>query len=554
MRRGVGLSVAVVAVGAALVTTAALVAGAISFATAAVAGSLQKDGGTLRIAGPRDLDSVDPAVAYTPDTWAIEFVTCATLYSYPDKPAPQGTVMIPEVAKRMPMVSRDGKTQTIELERSYRFHNGQRVTAANFVAAFNRNANPKMGSPATPYMREIVGADAVIAGKAKTVAGVRALGPYTLRIRTTMPLGDLATRLTMPFFCPIATDTPLSEVNAPLGSGPYYIASRVRSRQVVLERNRFYRGPRRANVDRIVRTISAPEACRSAIERDELDHCTFLAPTAYKEIAADYGINKGRFFFGPDLTTAYFAFNHDRPAFKGPGQIPLKQAINWAIDRPALVRAVGFLGGKRTDQILPPAMDRRASIYPLGGVTEPRLAKARALLARATFKPKKLVLYASSTGTFGVDPVWAQIFQFNLKRLGIDVDVRLFPHPSQFDKVGRRGEPYDIFIGGWGTDYLDGLGFFGPLLNGAAITKVGNSNAAYFDRARYNREIARIGSLTGEARRNAWAKLDIDMMRNDPPWAPFANGATRAFVSRSFGCFFFQPALGRVNLVAACKK
>ena len=41
----------------------------------------------------------------------------------------------------------------------------------------------------------------------------------------------------------------------------------------------------------------------------------------------------------------YFAFNHDRPAFKGVGQIPLKQAINWAIDRPALVRAAGYDAG-----------------------------------------------------------------------------------------------------------------------------------------------------------------------------------------------------------------
>ena len=81
----------------------------------------------------------------------------------------------------LPDGSKDGKTQTIELKRTYRFHTGRPVRAANFVAAFNRDADPKLGSPATAYLREIVGADAVIDGKARTIAGVRALGPYALR-------------------------------------------------------------------------------------------------------------------------------------------------------------------------------------------------------------------------------------------------------------------------------------------------------------------------------------------------------------------------------------
>ena len=276
----------------------------------------------------------------------IMFATCAKLYNYPDKPAPEGAIAVPEVATGLPVVSKDGKTQTIRLKRTYRFHTGGRITAANFVAAFNRVANPKLESPASAYLHEIVGADAVLGGRAPTISGVRALGPYALEIRTTRPLPDLVSRLTMPFFCPIAVNTPVQEINDPLGSGPYYVASRVPNRQVVLERNRFYRGPRPANVDRAVWTIRGREACRVAVERNELDYCAGLGvpSSAYAELAAKYGINKknGRFFFTPELVMEYFAFNHDRPAFKGVGQIPLKQAINWAIDRPALVRAAGF--------------------------------------------------------------------------------------------------------------------------------------------------------------------------------------------------------------------
>ena len=203
-----------------------------------------------------------------------EFATCAKLYSYPDKPAPQGAIVIPEVATGFPKVSRDGKTQTIELKRTYRFNTGARVTAANYVAAFNRDANPKLQSPAVSYLHEISGADAVIDGKAPTISGVKALDPYTLQVRTTRPLPDLVSRLTMPFFCPIAVNTPPEEIDDPLGSGPYYIASRVPNRQTVLERNRFYRGPRPAHVDQIVWSFGLGQAaCQQAVEQDEQDWC-----------------------------------------------------------------------------------------------------------------------------------------------------------------------------------------------------------------------------------------------------------------------------------------
>jgi ABC-type transport system substrate-binding protein len=360
----------------------------------------------------------------------------------------------------------------------------------------------------------------------------------------------------MPFFCPIAVNTPPKEINDPLGSGPYYVASRIPNRQVVLERNRFYKGGRSANVDHVVYTVGpGQEACRQAVEQDELDWCEFLSDTDYRDIAALYGLNRpnGRFFFNPTLATGYFAFNHDRPAFKGRGQIPLMKAINWAIDRPALVRVSGYLGGERTDQILPPAMGREASIYPTGGVDEESLAEARALLAKASFKPKSLVLYAATSPSFF--PIWAQIFQFNMKRLGIDVEIKYFGTAgAMFAAAGVRRAPFDVVTGRWSVDYADPSTYFDPLLNGDNITPTGNTNIAYFDRPEYNRAIERIDRLTGLARRKAWADLDVEMMRDDPPWAPFLNGARADFISRSYGCYVLQPVIGRLDIAAACKK
>ncbi len=58
-------------------------------------------------------------------------------------------------------------------------------------------------------MREIVGADAVIDGKAESISGIRVLGRFRLQIQLTKRVEDLTARLTLSFFCPILPNTPV---------------------------------------------------------------------------------------------------------------------------------------------------------------------------------------------------------------------------------------------------------------------------------------------------------------------------------------------------------
>src|SRR5262249_28686283 len=173
------------------------------------------------------------------------------------------------------------------------------------------------------------------------------------------------------------------------------------------------------------------------------------------------------------------------------------------------------------------------------------LTRARAALAKAKFVPEELVLYAPNDGFF---PLWAEIFKRNLKRLGIDVTVKYFEFYEVARRAGIRREPFDVAINAWSADYGDAITFFGPLLKGNDL------NLAHFHRPKYNREIERIEGLSGKARRDAWSRLDAEMMRTDPPWAPVMNGSQRDFVSKSFGCYVFQPMIGHFDIGAACKR
>jgi ABC-type oligopeptide transport system substrate-binding subunit len=412
-----------------------------------------------------------------------------------------------------------------------------------------------MRSGAMNYMHEIAGADAVAKGEAPVISGVRVLAPYRLQIHLTRPLGDLTARLTMIFFCPVLPNTPIDPrgIDNPAGSGPYYIAERVVNQQIVLRRNPYYRGDRPANVDQIVYTVGVdPEVCLAAVERDQIDLClgpAALPDSAQRGLAEKYGINRptGRYFVAGVLSSFAFAFNHDRPAFDGPGQIPLKKAINYALDRHALARAFGYLGGRRTDRMLPPALERTERSYPISGADP---ATARRWFARAQHKPRELVLYTINT-SFGVG--FAEVFKFNLKQIGIDVTVRYFDLAAMAKKVGNPGEPFDVVFQPWTVDYADPAGFFVPLLHGASVRLTGTSNWAHFDDPTINRRIDAANRLTGEARRTAWAKLDADLMRDNPPWAPFLHRNHRTLVSSNVGCFFPHPVY-REDLAAICKK
>ena len=543
MSRWLSISLAMVGAGVAMLVAAGFAEPATVSATADA-----PKGGTLRIMSPDELDHVDPALAYLTDAWMVEYATCAKLFNHPDESGAAGLRVVPEVVRSY-TVSPNGRTYTFELEKTYRFHTGARVTAQSFADAINRLAQPKLGSPATNYLREIVGAANVIDGKAQSVSGVRVLGRYRLQVRLSKPVGDFVTRLAMPFFCPILPDTPVDPagIDNPPGSGPYYVAERVDNHRTVLERNPFYRGDRPANVDRIVWTPGVTlDACLQAVEDDRADFCggAGAPPTAYRALGERYAVNEagGRLFVKQTPAIWFLAFNHNRPAFRGAGQIPLKKAINYAIDRPAMARAFGYLAGKRTDQMLPPGLARPTGIYPLGGANP---AAAQDWYAKARLKPRTLVVYAWALPSV---VTVAQVLAFNLKQLGIDVELKYFEPRTAVTKALNPDEPFDIAISAWGADYWDGAAFFIPLL-----APGGSANAVHGDDPDIRRRIAAADRLTGEARRQAWADLDVDLMRDDPPWAPFMHSNDRTLVSRSLGCFVQHP-LYRVDIVAVCKK
>ena len=238
--------------------------------------------------------------------------------------------------------------------------------------------------------------------------------------------------------------------------------------------------------------------------------------------------------------------NTSRPLFANNPR--LRRAVNFAIDRHALVAAFGGFAGRRTDQFLPYGMPGflDAHVYPIDG---PDLAKARQL-ARGHTRDGTAVMYVRSPAPLAT--ARAQIVQYDLKQIGIDVRIQ----PSSPDRdPSRLGEPFDIADRGCGdiAPYFDPYALLNLAFDGSLIRTSSNTNLSYFDNPVYNRKLEATAGLAGTARYRAYGRLDVELTRDAAPAVPYAVFNHTAFVASRIGCVRMSPVYG-ASLGALCLK
>ena len=533
MSRRLWVSATALAVGASMLVAASFAGAASSKAT---------KGGTMKMnMSSTDVDFTDPSLAYGTISWQIEFATALKLYNYPDKAPPLGGKIQPEGAAGFPVISKDGKTYTITVKPGFKFSDGKPVTAASYAFAINRALSPAMQSPAATFITGIVGAQAVLDKKAKTASGVIVKG-NKLTLKLTAPDGGLLAKLGMPFFQALETNlaTDPKGVNAYPSAGPYYIASRDVGRQITVRKNKFYKGSRPANIDTFLININTNlDQSLLQVKANQIDYdMGGLPASAHADLAKAFGINKAQYFVHPLVETDYVALNTANKTLASP---QMRKAVNFAIDRPAMLRVRGAFAGTRTDQILPPGMggfiDQK--IYPIKGSD---YAKAKSL-AGSTCGQVKLWLRTDPTSAN-----LGQVFKYNLSQIGCDVSIKLFQGFQIYTAAGAKGADFDAAIVGWNQDYPDPYDFINILLDGTAIHETNNNNLAYLNVPKLNAEMAAANKLSGDNRYKAYGKLDIEVTKDYAPWASYDNRNEREFVSQRTGGYLFQPANASADL------
>src|SRR5262245_7004453 len=465
--------------------------------------------------------------------------------TYPDKPPPAGLRIEPEVAASYPVVSRDAKKFTFTLRTGLRFSDGSPVRADAFARAIGRGLAPGVESAAGDYMKDIVGAAGVTAGKRPIPVGVVPKG-NRLVIRFTRPTPDFPARTTMPFFCAVPPTLPADPEGRVVfpGSGPYAVSDYVRGRRITLIRNRFYAGER-PHIDRFEFDLqaAAPGDILDKIERGEADW-GWVPPSFYfdpaRGLQRKYGVNRGRFFVRPGYTLSVYLLNSRRPLFRNNAR--LRQAVNLAVDRPALLRG---RHATATDQFLPAGIPgfHDARIYPLKG---PRLREARAR-ARGHLRSGKAVLYALD---IPAELARAQILVGDLKAIGLEVEVKPLVGKAYFGQLDDPQAAFDIMALDWLPDYIDPFQYTNLLFDGRHH---GGLTLARFDSPRYGRMLGRTAGLSGDARYRTYGELDIRLSRDAAAAVPLGYSQEPTFVSSRVApsCVVLRPWLA---LTAVCLK
>jgi peptide/nickel transport system substrate-binding protein len=504
-----------------------------------------KDGGTFRVSITNGLfGPIDPALSGRGGR--LLRPACAALMSFPDKPLPAGLRLMPELAVSDPVVSSDGRRYTFTIRKDARFSDGAAVTANAFAHALERILDPAMKSGLADEFTDIVGAADVVAGRASTARGIAARG-RTLTLALTKRVPDFTTRLSYVCAVPETLPSDPEGAKAPLPSpAPYFVSEYVPGERVTMEQNPFYRGTRPHHFDRITIDLRGQASAIDDVESGKLD---FAVPTPdlsghLAALVKRYGENRSRVFVQPDLGGRMVLINTSRPLFRN--NVKLRQALNFAVDRAALVRVYGGYAATPTDQYLPSAMPgfRDARIYPLRA----DVAKARSLASGRT-RSGKAVLYTCSDSNRPDCAAVAAILRKELEAIGLQVQVKSFPLQIEFQKLATRAEPFDLAWIGWGTDFPDPD--FLDIFDGRTIGRPDNQNWSYFNSAKYNRLFAEASRLTGAKRYQAYGALDVQLARDAAPAIAVMNTNTWAFVSKRIGCVVMNPDL---DLTAVCLK
>jgi len=552
MRKKHMLSLLFAVLGVALLIATAMV-GVASSATSKhptkVSLSKAHKGGVLRVnQSGTDFDTVDPGLAYVTNDWAMLYTTQMLLVNFPEKNGEAGSVLYPEAATSFPTVASNGKTYTFHIRPGLKFSDGSPVTAAAYQRAWERNLSPKMGSPYgvnDQFQKVVVGGEAFLAGKSQHISGITAKG-LTLTFHLTKPNPTFVSYLSMQWFGAVKPTMPYTTTgeNVYPSAGPYYIASRDPGKTTVLKRNPYYKGSRPANPDQIVFTSNTdPDQSLLQTKAGQTDLDMSGVPSTAAASLGTPSATTGQYHVGPTACVIYFLLNAARPPTSS---LAVRKALNYGIDRPAVLRLLGKYAGARTDQILVPGIPgyKPYKIYAFAGAN---VAKAKQVGGSALTSAGPLNVIHSTTPT---NVAIAQQLEFNLKQLGLKYNDVPTPGTVYYNTLETKGTSYNIARAGWCADYFDPFDYINVLLDGRSIQANNNTNMSYLNAPKLNKQMDAAAALSGKARAAAYAKLDLTVMRDYAPWVPYEIANDRFYTSKRVSNWVYSTYFGEPDFNA----
>lgn len=493
-------------------------------------GGTPVNGGTLRAGIPDNPDHLDPALSYTNEGWEILEATNNGLLTYKKAAGGEGAQVVPDIAKAMPTVTDNGLTYTFHLRSGVMFSPpvSREVKPSDFKYSIERLFQVDSGG--VGFYTGIVGAQQYAKTRTGDISGIDANDKtMTLTFHLTQPDGTFLDYMAIPFAFVMPKGTPEKDVSTisqwRVATGPYMISKYTPKQQIVITRNPNFKSwtPDTPNghLNEIDVTIGVtPDQSVTEIADGQLDwYFESVPPDRLTQLKAQYP-SQVHLFTRNNIT--YFTMNSRKYPFN---KLAVRQAVNYAIDRRALVKIFGGQGTP-SENILPPGF---APAYVAHDFYPYNLAKAKQMIQQAGVEGANVTVWGHNTDP---TPQAVQYMAGVLNSIGLHATVKTEDESVYWDTIAtQKGDP-QIAFNDWNQDFPEGQDFIDVLLNGEKITSVGNNNTSNTDIPAYNKLIDQARQMPLGTKRDAiWAKLDADYMKNVAPWAPFMNRQWPKFVS-----------------------
>jgi peptide/nickel transport system substrate-binding protein len=517
----------------ALVTaTALLAAGCGSGSSASGSGDTGApvNGGILRAAIPGNPDHLDPALSDTNEGWEILEATNNGLLTFKKASGGAGATVVPDLASAMPTVTDGGKTYTFHLR-----------SGVMFSAPVSREVKPsdikysierlfRVDSGGVGFYTGIVGANSYAKTRTGGISGIVADDKaMTITFHLTQPDGTFNDYIATPFAFALPKGTPDKDISTipewRVATGPYRITNYVPHQSITIRRNPTFKSWTPDTPDGHLNGIDVtigvtPEQSVNEIADGQLDwYFESVPPDRLTQLKAQYP--KQVYPFVRNNIT-YFFMNERKYPFN---KLDVRKAVNYAIDRNALVKIYGGQGTP-TENIIPPGLGsayKKHTLYPHD------LAKAKQLIQQAGVAGAAVTVWGHNTDP---TPSAVQYLAGVLNQIGLKATVKTFDESVYWDTIAtQKGDP-QIGFTDWNQDYPEGQDFIDVALNGEHIVNVGNNDLTNTNIPAYNKMIDQAKRMPlGDARNAIWAKLDYLYMKNDAAWAPFMNRQWPKYVS-----------------------
>jgi peptide/nickel transport system substrate-binding protein len=535
----------------ALVAILLVAAAAVFAAGSSSARTTDHRGGTLKLLAKAAGGTLDPQVNYTLEYWQLYQASYDGLLAFKKAGGNAAFDVVPDLASGY-KIKNGGKTWVFNLRKGIKFSNGQPLTTKDVVASFQRIFKVKSPTSGSFYSG-IVGASKCLKTPATCTLAGGVTGnakSNTVTINLTAPDPEFKYKLAVPHASIVPANSPPNDAGTKLlpTTGAYYFASYDPNKALVMKRNPYFKEWSHAAMpagypDQITQSYGLTvESQITAIENGQADW-TLEAPPADR--LNELGTKYAEQTHVETLTAFWYApMNVNIPPFNS---LKARQAVNYAIDRNALVK---IFGGPKlavpSCQVLPPAFPGNKPYCPYTkkpGATwsAPDVAKAKKLVQESGQKGAKVVVISPDDEVQKAVGVYLASV---LNQIGFKASSKTISGNIAFTYAQNTKNKVQINVQQWYQDYPAASDFLNVLFGCDSFHPGSDSsiNMAGFCNKPIDKQMHKALKLeeTNFPAANAlWAKID-HQVTDQAPMATLFTPRHIDFVSKRVGNFVFS--------------